>query len=291
MQREYRENDLILLCRDPPESCESEPPQHALGIVVGQEDEQYLKVRFFLPHGIEDRVDTVRSDLRLETKDSRGWFLQKVCNLSTVLREYLALHHVRSMKFSKLIVTGDQKGYQISRHIDGRVGVPPKLKEALASSHNPSQLQAVMAGMSTSPLILIQGPPGTGKTQTIIGLISVVVHSDSRYADADFLGASSFAPSDLSTTENQSLWAAASPWLKGDEGLGSSALEARAQLLASNTLALNSVCETVTTLGGKSSETRTGEANVAAKENAPENSEAQFVNRALRKMKRILVSI
>mmetsp|Transcript_12749 Transcript_12749/g.46633 ORF Transcript_12749/g.46633 Transcript_12749/m.46633 type:complete len:878 (+) Transcript_12749:157-2790(+) len=290
VQREYRENDLILLCREPPETSVSEPSQHSLGIVVCQVESHYLKVRFFLPLGVDQRIDSVRDDLRLTTKDSRGWFIQKVCNLSTVLREYLALYQVKWIKFSKLLVTGDPEGYEITHHADGRVGVPAKLKHALTKAHNPSQLQAIMAGLSSSPLVLIQGPPGTGKTQTIVGLISVVIHSDSRYANVDYTTTSSFAPSGLTMEEKKALWRAASPWLTGSLDRGFS-VSARSRLLASSEYSIGIESDPKANMidpnGVEPSAPKDCKLTRAAIGN---DMAATIVNRALRKSRRILVT-
>ncbi|GAB2213995.1 hypothetical protein Droror1_Dr00018325 [Drosera rotundifolia] len=47
----------------------------------------------------------------------------------------------------------------------------------IESNHNVSQLQAIRAALSRKPIVPIQGPPGTGKTQTILGLLSGVLHA------------------------------------------------------------------------------------------------------------------
>ncbi|KAL6495072.1 hypothetical protein OROGR_030754 [Orobanche gracilis] len=66
------------------------------------------------------------------------------------------------------------------------------LKEYIESSHNDSQTQLeaiylhlliefpldlLQTGLSRKCFVLIQGPPGTGKTQTILGLLSAILHA------------------------------------------------------------------------------------------------------------------
>jgi hypothetical protein len=46
------------------------------------------------------------------------------------------------------------------------------------------QMEAVTGGLDGSPVVLIQGPPGTGKTKTILGLLSIIMHSAPRGAFA-----------------------------------------------------------------------------------------------------------
>jgi senataxin len=45
-------------------------------------------------------------------------------------------------------------------------------------------MEAVTGGLEGSPLVLIQGPPGTGKTKTILGLLSIIMHSAPKGAFA-----------------------------------------------------------------------------------------------------------
>eukprot|EP00850_Spirogloea_muscicola_P018923 SM000179S03395 [mRNA] locus=s179:43590:47092:- [translate_table: standard] len=80
-----------------------------------------------------------------------------------------------------------------------RLALPEPLWQHLKSTHNASQLQAIKAGLSDDPIVLIQGPPGTGKTQTILGLLSAVLHAKPARQ----------LPSRLEH------WHKASPWLCG----------------------------------------------------------------------------
>lgn len=85
--------------------------------------------------------------------------------------------------------------------------------ESIESSHNESQLEAIRAGLSRKPFVLIQGPPGTGKTQTILGLLNAILHSvPARMNMKDQLRGMKRGP-ELPMEEKSRLWRVASPWL------------------------------------------------------------------------------
>jgi hypothetical protein len=39
------------------------------------------------------------------------------------------------------------------------------------------QMNAIRSGLDGSAINLVQGPPGTGKTKTILGILSIIMHS------------------------------------------------------------------------------------------------------------------
>ena len=53
----------------------------------------------------------------------------------------------------------------------------PTLLKAIEARHNPSQLLAIRNALCGRGITLIQGPPGTGKTNTILGMLSVLLSS------------------------------------------------------------------------------------------------------------------
>ncbi|KAL5779959.1 hypothetical protein ACOSQ2_010696 [Xanthoceras sorbifolium] len=55
--------------------------------------------------------------------------------------------------------------------------IPEPLHEYIKKTHNVSQLESIYVSISRKPFVLIQGPPGTGKTQTILGLLSAILHA------------------------------------------------------------------------------------------------------------------
>lgn len=58
--------------------------------------------------------------------------------------------------------------------------IPPKLNSKLESTYNDSQQKAIHESLKKEGVTLIQGPPGTGKTTTVLGIISVLLHSSAK---------------------------------------------------------------------------------------------------------------
>ncbi|CAI5472811.1 unnamed protein product [Closterium sp. Yama58-4] len=136
------------------------------------------------------------------TGGSACW-VSKLCNTSTISREYAALRSAPSLPYIRTVLASHMPGHAHGQAGTGGAGgagaggggeeeeeggagggqgkqqqwrVPEGLMEHLSASHNESQLRAIKGGLSRRPLVLIQGPPGTGKTQAILGLLSVVLH-------------------------------------------------------------------------------------------------------------------
>ncbi|PHT41638.1 hypothetical protein CQW23_20492 [Capsicum baccatum] len=101
-------------------------------------------------------------------------YVVKICSLSTIAREYVALRSVSSLPFKDLILSAADSNSSTEDHA-WKISRP--LKEFLESNHNKSQLDAINAGLSRKSFVLIQGPPGTGKTQTILGILSAILHA------------------------------------------------------------------------------------------------------------------
>ncbi|KAF4347573.1 hypothetical protein G4B88_009929 [Cannabis sativa] len=72
------------------------------------------------------------------------------------------------------------------------------------------------AGLSRKPFVLIQGPPGTGKTQTILGILSAILHATpARLHSRRGLLNVKRGPK-LSLHETYNHWGRAAPWLGGN---------------------------------------------------------------------------
>eukprot|EP00960_Hanusia_phi_P044758 756805-Hanusia_phi.AAC.3 len=108
-------------------------------------------------------------------------------NFSTALREFVALHSVRSLPASmqRLILDpmadGDGGG-------QGGVGVPedPRIRFLPKSSLNDDQLTAIRSCLDPRRSFnLIQGPPGTGKTRTILALVTALLGPAARAAGSE----------------------------------------------------------------------------------------------------------
>ncbi|XP_044457505.1 probable helicase MAGATAMA 3 isoform X3 [Triticum aestivum] len=145
-----------------------------------------------------------------------GSFLSilKICSLSTILREYSAMHSVASLPFKDLIFSASEKNKDGDDQ-NRAWNVPGPLMEYLKTNLNDSQLDAVNAGLSRRSFVLIQGPPGTGKTQTILGLLSAVLHSTpARMQTKGGFNVQKHG-SELDTESKLANWMKASPWLIG----------------------------------------------------------------------------
>ncbi|XP_028081150.1 probable helicase MAGATAMA 3 [Camellia sinensis] len=112
--------------------------------------------------------------LSLVSEVNKPLRMLKICSLSTIAREYVALRSIKSLPFKDLILAAAESNY-ISE--DQAWEIPRPLMESIESNHNKSQLDAIRVGLSRKRFVLIQGPPGTGKTQTILGLLSAILHA------------------------------------------------------------------------------------------------------------------
>ena len=132
--RGYKDNDLVLLCRSNPrppsagadEGEEEEPAAgsaaaqdeayrtHCLALVEQSEGAQLLRLRLYLPSSSATEGDTddearfalVRATAAASVAHADAqqapWYLLRLCNLSTIQREWLALHAARSLPFAAL---------------------------------------------------------------------------------------------------------------------------------------------------------------------------------------------
>jgi senataxin len=253
--RSYKDNDLVLISRTnphppAPESADgagadadaagahgaddadgvdgvaedAEAGVHALALVEQTEGESLLRLRLHLPTGAKTGAEAARfASLRagLRTRHS-AWFVLRLCNLSTIQREWLGLHGARGVPFADVILSSRARA-GAQRHWR----CPSALEAALAARFNASQLAAIQAGLETAPVVLIQGPPGTGKTATLQALLSLIMHAvpaalggglpraggaeSAAAAAASGVGRSAA----LAPEARRAAWARASPWLFG----------------------------------------------------------------------------
>ncbi|KAK4777605.1 hypothetical protein SAY87_017792 [Trapa incisa] len=139
-------------------------------------------------------------------------FILKICSLSTISREYIAIRSVGSLPFKNLILEAAEKNqnsenqaWKISKH----------LMDYIKSNLNESQQQAITVGLSRQSFVLVQGPPGTGKTQTILGILSAILHAIPTRIDLKGKSRVTKCWSELPFEEKYNQWEQASPWLNG----------------------------------------------------------------------------
>ena len=195
-----------------------------------------------LPPSQHKRLQMLR---KVMVPASGKWWVRKLGNMVTINREFQALYSVRELALAnRLLVPGGHDGAQPPPSLQP----PPTLLRAIEQTHNPSQLLAIRTCLTGRGVTLIQGPPGTGKTKTILGILSVLLASESSRRNQRDLKSASDAPpawpSSALTAVNSSSASSSSssaaegggatrqmlllgsPWLRGGaEGGGSGATE------------------------------------------------------------------
>lgn len=216
--QEYYENDLVLLSKEQLGQGKL-PSTYALANVESREGQQALRIRMYLDKeaetGISIENDASDKVLASLSGPKTAWWILKLCNMSTISREYTSLRSVGTLPFVKTILSASlvESDDPESAKDSGQWTIPPSLLDHLNHTHNVSQLQAIQAGCSRDPLVLIQGPPGTGKTQTILGLLSVVLHSTPVRQPFKNGDVSIQHKLELTSTKRMDHWIKASPWL------------------------------------------------------------------------------
>ncbi|CAM0904653.1 unnamed protein product [Alopecurus aequalis] len=214
------ENDLLLLSKEKFEEGVT-PKAYAFAVVEQRGGNATISLKTFLAGEIKNlnvanpvktkRLQHIASTI--STPNSFLWVL-KMCSLSTILREYSAMHSIASLPFKDLILSASEKNKDGDDQ-NRAWNVPEPLMEYLKTNLNGSQLDAVNAGLSRRSFVLIQGPPGTGKTQTILGLLSAVLHSaPARMQTKGGFDVQKHGP-ELDAEGKNANWMKASPWLIG----------------------------------------------------------------------------
>ncbi|CAH9074675.1 unnamed protein product [Cuscuta epithymum] len=213
-----KQNDLLLVSNQKFEEGKSVPTTYAFALVEHRQQDK-IKLRMHLKGEFKELntdklVECSRlSNMRYLFSEVKGkLFFLKVCNLSTIAREYVALWSISSLPFKDLILSATQSNLNDDRA--WKISKP--LKEFIETNHNKSQLEAINAGLSRNTFVLIQGPPGTGKTQTIIGLLCAILHATPAkiHSERGKLNTLKCGPQ-LSIQDKHSHWLKASPWLTG----------------------------------------------------------------------------
>ncbi|VAI43120.1 unnamed protein product [Triticum turgidum subsp. durum] len=202
------ENDLLLLSKEKFEEGVN-PTAYAFAVVEQRGGKDNLSLRTFVAGEIKNlNVARPVKSSRLQrfasilsTPNSFLWIL-KMCSLSTILREYSGMHSVASHPFKDLILSASENNRD-GNDQNRAWNVPQPLMDYLKTNLNGSQLDAV------------NGPPGTGKTQTILGLLSAVLHSaPARMQTRGGFDVQKHGP-ELDIESKHANWMKASPWLIG----------------------------------------------------------------------------
>ncbi|PKI50261.1 probable helicase MAGATAMA 3 [Punica granatum] len=227
------QNDLLLLTREKFQEGNKLPTTFAFALVehrqvrdMGGSDMSnddrcliVLRLRMYLAgevmHLDGDKLKSSPRLLRMRSLISeveKSVYILKLCSLSTISREYLAVRSVSSLPFKELILAASEKN-QSSQNQAWKISKP--LMEYIKSNLNESQQQAIHVGLSRKSFVLIQGPPGTGKTQTILGILSAILHAIPTRIDSKGKSHGTKRGLELPIEEKYIQWGQASPWLSG----------------------------------------------------------------------------
>lgn len=140
-----------------------------LGIVNKRVKKSYQCIEVKFSYDIKDPLTSLCKRMQDDKLDFHVYY---ITNLSTVIREYLAL---KCIEFS-LFVDAILNPYKYKEILSKRM-VMRKIKN---KKYNKSQNKALksVASMTEGGLNLIQGPPGTGKTHTIHGILNMLFETN-----------------------------------------------------------------------------------------------------------------
>ncbi|BAT74038.1 hypothetical protein LR48_Vigan464s000400 [Vigna angularis] len=212
------QNDLLLLSRDKFGDGKRVPTVYAFALVEHVRkyfNTRLVRVRLYLAgEFLKYNTDDVKSCPRLLNMRShiceteRQLYFMKQCSLSTIAREYLAIRTLGCLPYKDLILSavGEDFGTEVEEW-----KIPTPLREYVENSFNQYQREAITAGLSSKAFVLIQGPPGTGKTQTILGILSTILHATPTRVHSKTYELRQRPQ--LTTEEKQRHWRLASPWL------------------------------------------------------------------------------
>ncbi|XP_016454624.1 putative helicase MAGATAMA 3 isoform X1 [Nicotiana tabacum] len=213
------QNDLLLLSNKEFGEGKRLPTAYAFALVEDRRPDK-IRLRMYLSGEVK-QLSTEETEAcprllnmrPLVTENAKLLHVLKICSLSTIAREYVALRSVSSLPFKDLILSAAESNHTTEDHA-WKISRP--LKDFLESNHNKSQLDAINAGLSRKTFVLIQGPPGTGKTQTILGLLSAILHATPArvHSNRGNLSVVKRGP-ELSMADKYNHWGKASPWLAG----------------------------------------------------------------------------
>ncbi|KYQ99859.1 DNA2/NAM7 helicase family protein [Tieghemostelium lacteum] len=210
----------IIVDEDPNKATTDQPKKKKLAIPKSKM-ELTPETRYLHLIGTVEHLESGGIKVKFYTKDLGGrfqklaillrhemdWWTTKLCNLSTLQREFLALHLTSQLNFMKTLLLRDED--VDSDHMGMKI--PPALQSQFESTYNPSQFSALNSALDAHPITLIQGPPGTGKTHVILGLISVLLHS-TIIPKHPVVEKKQFLQKELTDEEKQRDWTISQPW-------------------------------------------------------------------------------
>ncbi|KDP29174.1 hypothetical protein JCGZ_16563 [Jatropha curcas] len=194
------QNDLLLLSREQIKDMQRLPQIHAFALVEHRQH-NLLRLRMFLGGEVMHlNTDNVEPRPRLNRMRS---FMT-----SPLKAEEKPLFSLKDLilKATDTNLGSEEQAWKVSG----------PLREYFGGNLNKSQLEAVDAGLSRKTFVLIQGPPGTGKTQTILALLSAILHAAPERVHSKGASREIKLGPELPIEVKYNHWALASPWLTGN---------------------------------------------------------------------------
>ncbi|KAG7542768.1 P-loop containing nucleoside triphosphate hydrolase [Arabidopsis thaliana x Arabidopsis arenosa] len=220
------QNDLLLLSKEEVKG-NSFPSSYGFAVVEHRQN-NLLRLRMYLA---EDIVQITKNTKSSRTKSfiqalsnmrslitssaspiDKRVFSLKLCGLSTIIREYIALRSVSSLPFKDLIFTAAEKSCGFG---DEAWKISGPLNEFFNETLNKSQKEAIDVGLSRKSFVLIQGPPGTGKTQTILSILGAIMHATPARVQSKGTEHEVKRGIQMTIQEKYNHWGRASPWILG----------------------------------------------------------------------------
>ena len=161
----YTSNDLILIHKLSLSKENDKINKHILGII-----DKYSKNIIYSKIQLDNDIK-FNKEFKKEVKKDSEFFITKICNLATIIREFSALMSIDELKLKDIILN------PLDDNDDDYFYIPEKLDQVLKDYYNSSQYDAIKKSIKKKGLTLIQGPPGTGKSTTILGILSVILNS------------------------------------------------------------------------------------------------------------------
>ncbi|CAI0375634.1 unnamed protein product [Linum tenue] len=215
-EKRISQNDLLLLSKE-----KTKPTAYAYALVEHTQHD-IIRLRMCLSGEIKStNFDDVDSQPRLLNMQAlitapvkpqeKPLFSLKICSLSTISREYIALRSIGSLPFKDLIIKAtDRIGSE-----DQSWKVSESLRGHFEETLNTSQMEAINVSFHFKKNRYLQGPPGTGKTQTILALLSAILHATPARVHTKAGSVKTKSGPQLSIEDKYTNWARASPWLAG----------------------------------------------------------------------------
>ena len=167
----YNNGDLILIHKDNLDNENSN--EHTLSII-----DKFSRNIILSRVELDMNIPRCNSFAKFLSKNSK-WNITKICNMSTINREFSALMSIDDLILKDLLLNPleDDDEFNIKKREENFFYIPKKLDIVLYQKFNLSQYEAIKSSVKKKGLTLIQGPPGTGKSTTILGILSVILNS------------------------------------------------------------------------------------------------------------------